>query len=272
MSDSFNLDLSLLSNPIFSSKSKIRPKNLIFLAAISGFTSGDFALKSAEAGAGAVSIGGLSLDKSTFEASERMRARGRSEFSHPPDSLINWIFSPLEKLEELEIPVFINVRFLDPVKLESFLCELPFTNIIIELNAHCRQPEMCKIGAGQEFCSNIPLLKDVLDIIPSNILVSLKIRGNDNRMISFVKEYNKLGGDILHVDAYQEGLKLHNMSIMEQFRDIFKGFLIANNSITASVVIESLKKGINAFSIARRAQFNPKAPYDLWLEIKNIIG
>lgn len=260
-----------LWNAIFTPNFSLHPKNPVFLSALSGFTTGEFAIKVAKAGAGSVTIGGFCLDKKTYVASQQMRSRGRAEFSIPPKKLAKYLLPSLDLLSELEIPVFINVRFLDPNSLSTLIDGLPYSNIILELNAHCRQIEMTSIGAGQAFCNNIQLLEESLDIIDSRIPISLKIRGNESTALSFVEKFNKLGGDILHVDSYQSGQKEMDTNLLNQFREIFNGFLIANNSVTASIAVKLLKNNINAVSIGRKAQFNPSAPAELWQEIKALL-
>ena len=253
--------------------SSIYPKNPIILASMAGITYGKFVIDAANAGAGAVSLGGFCIDEPTFKASEEIRRRGRAEFSFSPDVLINDIL-PSTLTELSDIPTYINIRFVHWDILDKFLQMLEdFPLAIPELNAHCRQPEITAIGAGQAMLQRPEvLIKAIKRIHAYDKPVSIKVRGNDPFFIKNLDFFlNDNIPEFLHVDAYQPSQSFTDINLLKTIRGLYPGFLIGNNSITNSTIaLTLLKEGIDAISIARAAQSNPLVLGQIWHEILNL--
>ena len=148
--------------------------------------------------------------------------------------------------------------------LEDFPLAIP------ELNAHCRQPEITALGAGQAMLQRPEILiKAIQQVHAHDKPVSIKVRGNDPY---FMKNLPFFLGDnlpeFLHVDAYQPKQLFTDIALLKTIRQQYPGFLIGNNSITNSATaLTLLNEGIDAISIARAAQFNSSIPGKIWHEL-----
>lgn len=255
-----------------SPKTPLTMKNPIMLGAMSGYTTETFVLEAAKAGVGAVSLGGFSVDEKTYEASIAVRGRGRNEFAIPPENLASYVNPQLDRLEKFNIPVFLNVRFVDPSSVLNFLEQLDFNeHLVLELNAHCRQPEVVAVDAGQALMRNKSLLRKLMSHLPPRQVIGLKIRGNDPNAVQFAELFGQLGGDVLHVDAYKAGKEGIATDLLKEVRSVFPYCLIGNNSVAVKegeLLAELLRSGVvDGLSVARAAIHDPAVPAQLWHEL-----
>ena len=138
---------------------------------------------------------------------------------------------------------------------------------IIEINAHCRQPELIESGCGQALLENPKILHDfVSEVVKKcNKKVSVKIRANVSGVddITIAKAIDDAGADYIHVDAMKPGHDCADFNVIESIRNNVDLFIIGNNSIRD---LESARRmissGADGISIARAA-INGTIPFDL---------
>lgn len=221
----------------------------VALASLSGEADATWA-KNGAVDAGAAFIGGVSLDTATRDAARRLVDRGRCEFL-PPDP-IAFITAELDALADVTITPGVNVRSttVQPVRTVGRRCAE--YNAILEINAHCRQDEMCTVGAGES------LLQDnrrdrLHELIRAGRAggapVSVKVRaGIDNVDLAVIaRTVADAGGEIIHVDAMDTEVSIERIATAAP-----ELFIIANNNVRGhESVREYYKYGADAVSIGR---------------------
>lgn len=214
----------------------------VVLAPMAGITDGDFCRKFKDLFA-IVTIGGYNLDSATYKASRDIEKRGRKEFSINLEEFNSYIIEQIKKARESNALVSVNVRFVDIDEAYDKLLTIAKHADIIELNCHCRQPEITSLGIGQELMKNKNLLKEFLTKMKElNKPIFLKIRLNciplkeliDN--LNYVRDYF----DGLHVDCFYPGKPYADMDSLKILAEEFNDkIIIGNNSIDS---IEKLRK------------------------------
>ena len=127
------------------------PKNPIAIASMAGITDSKFA--TGFANAGLIILGGYNLDKPTNEAARREIERGRTEFVS--DKPLEFLKSELVAAKGYTT-IAVNVRAASIEPLLEAAALAKEHGAILELNAHCRQPEMVELGAGEALLKDIP--------------------------------------------------------------------------------------------------------------------
>ncbi len=227
-------------------------KNPIALASMAGITDSKFARKFSNAGL--VILGGYNLDKSTNEAARKITGRGRTEFM--ADSPMEFLESELLAVRGMT-GIAVNVR---GASLEPFLEAARLareSNAILEINAHCRQPEMMELGAGQALLKDPKRLCEyITEIKKTGAMVSVKYRANVINDIELAKAIEEAGADIIHVDAMdQDGI---DVRVIRKIRNSTNLFIIGNNSVVDSESAkEMFSHGADMVSVARAVLTNP---------------
>ncbi|MBC7085224.1 MAG: methanogenesis marker 9 domain-containing protein [Methanomethylovorans sp.] len=244
-----------MSDDLFNLKiGNLSLKNPIALASMGGITDSIFANEFAK-DAGLVILGGYNLDTVTNRAASDIIKRGRTEFiSEEPLKLIS------NELESIKIGgvVAINVRSCSIEPLIEAAEIIKNANAIIEIDAHCRQPEMTKIGIGEALLKNLPKLEDIIHRIKTTgAIVSIKVRANVIDNIKMAKAIENAGADILHVDAMKKGAGT-DLEAIRKIRDATRLLLIGNNSVTDfNTAKEIFARGADIVSVARGVIENP---------------
>ena len=230
----------------------VSPRNPIALASMAGITDSKFALRFKNAGL--VILGGYNLDRPTNEAARKEIERGRTEFLS--DDPMEFLKTELEAAREINAKA-VNVR---AASLEAYVQAAELARkygAILELNAHCRQPEMIELGAGEALLKDLPRLCEyVKKIKETGVVLSVKTRANVVNDVELAKAVEKAGADIIHVDAmHPQGV---DIGVIKRIRNSTSLFIIGNNSI---VDFESAKEmfshGADMVSVARAARSNP---------------
>lgn len=229
-------------------------KNPIALASMGGITDSRFANEFAE-DAGLVILGGYNLDAATNHAASEIVKRGRKEFiSDEPLQLID---NELRSVKT-ESVVAINVRSatLEPLIEAAIMARN--ASAIIEIDAHCRQPEMTELGIGEAFLSDLPKLRDtILNVKETGAIVSVKVRANVVDNIKMAKAIEDAGADILHVDAMKEGAGA-DIEAIRKIRDATRLLLIGNNSVNdLNTAKEMFTRGADIVSVGRGIMEDP---------------
>lgn len=227
-------------------------KNPIATAPMAGIADSRFAAKFRNAGL--IVLGGYNLDERTNEAARKEVARGRNEFvSEDP---MNFLEQELGASKDLTT-IAVNVR---AASIEPYLqaAQLVKTHgAILEINAHCRQPEMLELGAGEALLRDVPRLCEYIrDIKKTGVVLSVKIRANVVNDVELAKAIEKAGADIIHIDAmHPRGV---DIGVIKRIRNSTDLFIIGNNSV---VDLESAKemfsRGADMVSVARGVLEDP---------------
>jgi TIM-barrel protein len=223
---------------------------------MAGITNGAFCRSMAMKGFDMVTLGGYNADHETIEAGCHIWERGRPEFLVEEEDLISVLESQVSVIKELEWDgmVSINLRSITP----DPIIEISKLNgvDVVEINAHCRQPEIIRLGVGQALMKQPKYLeKYTKEVVKgSKCKVSVKIRANvtDVDTIQVSRCIDRAGADFLHVDAMKPGFNSADYKIINSIKNNTSNFLIGNNSVKD---IESARKmlaaGADGVSIAR---------------------
>ncbi|MES3160301.1 MAG: tRNA-dihydrouridine synthase [Halorubrum sp.] len=147
-------------------------------------------------------MGGIALDPASRAAARDLVERGRSEFL--PADPVGWIDEQFRALADTPVRPGVNVRSAtaEPVREAAAVCAAH--GAVCELNAHCRQPEVCAVGCGETLLADTDRLAEyVAAATGAGATTSVKIRaavaGVD--LPEVARAVAGAGADWLHVDA-----------------------------------------------------------------------
>jgi len=197
--------------------------------------------------AGAALLGGIALDGPTRAAAREMVDRDRVEFL--PDDPVAFVDDRLAALADAPLRAGFNVRTasLDPLRDVAAVCR--DRDAVVEINAHCRQDEMCAAGAGEALLADPErLCEQVRAAADTGATVSVKMRtevtGVD--LPETARRAAAAGADVLHVDA------MDSEHVIADVVAAADAFVIANNEVRdAASVREYLAYGADAVSVGR---------------------
>jgi len=221
-----------------------RPR--VALASLSGEADARWALAAADH-VGCAFLGGIALDNRTREAARRMVARDRTEFL--PEDVVAFVTAQLDALENVAVRPGVNVRAvaLEPLERVAGLCA--DHEAVLEINAHCRQDEMCAAGAGETLLRDLDRLRrQVTTAAETGANVSVKVRAGvpDVDLVAVARVVNAAGGDAIHVDA------MDSEPVVADVADATDLFVIANNGVRdTESAREYLRYGADAVSVGR---------------------
>lgn len=222
------------------------------LASLSGESDAAWALQ-AVPHIGAAFLGGIAIDATARNAAREMvMNRDRSEFL-PPDP-VAFIRSEFAALEEYPVQPAVNVRTttVPPLRAVGEVCAA--AGAILEINAHCRQDELCGVGCGESLLGDTDrLTRFISAAVETGATVSVKVRADVSGvdLSQTARACSEAGARLLHVDA------MDSESVIRDVRQTFDGFLIANNGVRDAETTEKyLAFGADAVSIARQSD-NP---------------
>ncbi|WP_458187168.1 tRNA-dihydrouridine synthase [Haladaptatus sp. NG-WS-4] len=218
----------------------------VALASLSGESDAEWALAAAEH-VGAAFLGGIALDEQTREAARQLVARDREEFL--PDDPIAFVDAQLTALSDVPIRPGFNVRSgtLPPIRAAAKVCRTH--DAVLEVNAHCRQDEMCAVGAGQSLLREPDrLCEQVRAAAETGATVGVKVRtevaGVD--LPDVARRVESSGAKIVHVDA------MDSERVVADVAATTDCFVVANNGVRdGETVTEYLEYGANAVSVGR---------------------
>ncbi|WP_244605356.1 tRNA-dihydrouridine synthase [Halorhabdus rudnickae] len=216
-------------------------------ASLSGESDANWA-RAAAPHAGAAFLGGLAVDEPTRTAASAMvQDRDRQEFL--PDDPVAFAEAELASLADVPITIGLNVRSstLGPLAAVASVCASH--GAVCEINAHCRQDEMCATGAGQSLLAHPDrLAAQVTTTAEAGATVSVKVRtevpGVD--LPTVARRIEAAGADAIHVDAMDsEGCVAEVVAATDLF-------VIANNGVRdRATTREYLAYGADAVSVGR---------------------
>ncbi|MEA1870455.1 MAG: methanogenesis marker 9 domain-containing protein [Euryarchaeota archaeon] len=206
-------------------------KNPIALAPMAGITNIDFVRDHAMS-AGLAVIGGYNLDDATNEAARSINERGRAEFVTPEPT--KHLRSELDRLEGMgDSPtIALNVRSAEIMPLMETAHLAKEYGAILEIDCHCRQPEMTDIGVGEPLLHDLQKLGSIISKIKeTGVVLSVKTRSGivDDRELAVAIE--EAGADMIHIDAMEPGYGA-DYNAIKAVRNATDLFMICNNSVT----------------------------------------
>lgn len=228
----------------------VRFRNPIALAPMAGIADSAFANQYA-GDAGLVVLGAFNLDNGSMEVASKLVARGRKEFiSDEPLELIKQEIRAVNSGSA----VAVNVRSTNLEPLIEAAKLVKEEGAILELNAHCKQPEMLESGIGEALLHDLPRLSAWIKAIKeTGVVLSVKVRANVVNDVELARLIDKAGADIIHVDATLEGFGA-DLDAISNYRDATRLFLIGNNSITDfAAAKEMFSRGADMVSVVRGA-------------------
>jgi TIM-barrel protein len=210
-------------------------------------------------------LGGLSLDEPTRAAARELVARDRREFL--PPNPVEFVDDQLRALATTPIRPGVNVRTTSLDPLESVAAVCADHGAVLELNAHCRQEEVCAAGAGESLLRDTPrLCRQVRAAREQGATVSVKVRtevsGVD--LPALARSIEDEGATVVHVDA------MDSESVVGDVAAATDLCVIANNGVRdRETVFEYFQYGADAVSVGRPSD-NPavlsrvRAATDAW--------
>jgi TIM-barrel protein len=193
-------------------------------------------------------LGGIAIDEPTRAAARAMRQRDREEFL-PPDP-VAFADRQLAVLEAAPVRPGVNVRSVDPDAVSAVASVCRRNDAVLELNAHCRQNEMCDAGGGESLLRDADRLREqVAAAADAGAAVSVKLRtevdGVD--LPSLARRVVEAGADAVHVDAMDS-----ESVIGEVVEATPSAFVVANNGVRdRATAQEYLALGADAVSVGR---------------------
>jgi TIM-barrel protein len=222
-----------------------RPR--VAAASLSGASDARWAARAAPYVGWAV-LGGIAIDGPTLEAAGELVGRDREEFL-PPDP-VAFLDRQLAALGAAPVRPGVNVRSVDPARVAAVAGTCRRHGAVLELNAHCRQAEMCAAGAGESLLrAPDRLCEQVTAAAEAGAAVSVKLRteveGVD--LPALARRVVDAGADAVHVDAMDS-----EPVVGEVVEAVPSAFLVANNGVRdRATTHEYLALGADAVSVGR---------------------
>ncbi|MFC3477016.1 tRNA-dihydrouridine synthase [Halobacterium litoreum] len=234
----------------------------VALASLSGESDAEWAEACARPAGGAF-LGGIAIDEPTREAARAMVDRDREEFL--PDDPVAFVDGQLGELDDAFLRAGVNVRTtsLDPLRDVAAVCA--DRDAMLEVNAHCRQDEMCDAGAGETLLRDTDrLCEQVRAASDEGADVTVKVRSEveDVHLPTLAKAVERAGATGIHVDA---------MDSRRVIRDVAEAtdlFVVANNGVrTREDVFEYFAYGADAVSVGRPSR-DPERVRSVYAAVK----
>jgi TIM-barrel protein len=198
---------------------------------------------------GAAFLGGIAVDGPTREAARRMVGRDREEFL--PDDPTAFVDRQLATLADADLRPGFNVRTtsVDPLRAVAEVCA--DHDAILEVNAHCRQEEMCAVGAGETLLADADrLARYVGAAAAEGAATSVKVRTavDGVNLPATCRTAVDAGADLVHVDAMDSEPVVGD--VVDAVGD--DAWVVANNEVRdRESTVEYLRHGADAVSVGR---------------------
>jgi len=230
----------------------------VVLAPMAGITDGSFCGRYRNL-FGIVTLGALNLDSATLSASREMVKRGRREFLYNFDNFEDIVKKEVEKARKSNALISVNIRFRDFEEARDRIEILGRYCDIIELNCHCRQEEILRLGIGQALLKreNFETLRDFLKGIWELEIdkpIFLKVRANVVPVEELIDNLSKVERYFhgIHLDCFNPGRDYPDLDYLRGIRSYFKEkVIIGNNSVTSLEDAERMLEYSDLVSVAR---------------------
>ncbi len=193
-------------------------------------------------------LGGIALDGPSRAAATKMvERRDREEFL--PTDPSEFVDDQLAALADSDIETGFNVRStsLEPVREIGEICR--DRGAICEINAHCRQAELCSAGCGEALLGDTGrLCERVAAAAGTGARVGVKVRAEVPGVdpVETARVIEDAGADAIHVDAMDTECVIREVCEASSMR------VIANNGVRdRESVREYLALRADAVSVGR---------------------
>ena len=226
------------------------------LASLSGEADAAWARAAADH-AGAAFLGGIAVDEPSREAARKLVARDREEFlpADPFEFIDDQLAAVADSPAAIRPGINVRTTTVEPVREVAAICA--DHDAILELNAHCRQAELCAVGCGETLLADTERLAEyVAAAAEAAPAVSVKVRAevDDVDLASVAKRIAAAGADGIHVDA------MDSESVIADVAAATDLFVIANNEVRGRESIrEYMEFGADAVSVGRPSR-RPNGP------------
>ena len=216
------------------------------LASLSGEANAEWARAGADY-AGAAFLGGIALDTDSRAAARDLVARDRNEFL--PEDPLTFTDEQLATLEDVPIQPAFNVRSAtpDPIADAARVCR--DRDAFLEINAHCRQDELCAVGCGETLLRDPERLRTYVDrAAETGAVVGVKVRAEvpNVDLPALSRDLEAAGASFVHVDA------MDSESVVRDIVEATELFVIANNGVRDEATVrEYADYGADAVSVGR---------------------
>jgi TIM-barrel protein len=231
-------------------------RNLLAQSAMAGWSDGPFCRQMAEAGVGMVTMGGFNLDAATHGAA-LIAGKRRREFLIPPSELSNRICEYASQIRPAGPLISVNLRFVDTPGLGDLCRRVAGSIDLMELNAHCRQPEFLSVGSGEALASDTDRLLEAVKTASNHLPTIVKIRAMDMdpELPAMVTDSGGIG---LHLDLMVPGEARADLELLRGIRESTEALIIGNNSVVdGRSFVEMLGAGADMASMARALTGGP---------------
>ncbi len=199
--------------------------------------------------ADAAVLGGIALDERAREAARKLVARDRNEFL--PSDPVAFVDAQFGALADTSLEMGINVRTTDPETLAPIAAVCADHDAFLEINAHCRQDELCAIGCGERLladtdrlCRYVTRATDAEPTVPVGVKVRAEVP--DVALPATCRRLERAGASFVHVDA------MDTEPIVAEIAEACDLWLIANNGVRDQETVETyLEYGADAVSVGR---------------------
>jgi TIM-barrel protein len=219
----------------------------VALASLSGEADAEWA-RSGAPYAGLAVLGGIALDSASRAAAREMvQDRDRTEFL--PDDPLAFVDEQLSALDDAPIRAGFNVRSATPGPVAEAAAVCAGHDALCEVNAHCRQEELCAVGCGESLLRDAERLSEyVAAAAGTGATVGVKVRaevaGVD--LASVGRAIEDAGAAYVHVDA------MDSESVVGHVAEATDLFVVANNGVRdRETAWEYLDYGADAVSVGR---------------------
>ena len=226
----------------------------VALASLSGEADAAWAL-AAKDHVGCAFLGGIALDEPTRAAAREMVGRDRSEFL-PPDP-VAFVDEQFRALGDADLRPAVNVRTGSTGPLREVAAVCREYGAILEVNAHCRQEEMCAAGAGHALLRDPDRLgEQVRAAAETGATTSVKVRTEVESvdLPAVCRTAAEAGADLIHVDALDS-----EPVVADVAGAVGPGTaVVANNGVRDRESVEEyLRYGGDAVSVGRASDRPP---------------
>ena len=219
---------------------------MLALASLSGAADAEWARAGAPYADLAV-LGGIALDSASRAAAHELVARGREEFL--PDDPLAFVDDQLAALDDAPIRAGVNVRSATVAPIREAAATCAAHDAVLEINAHCRQDELCAVGCGETLLRDTERLATyVAAAADAGATVSVKVRAEVEGvdLPATARALTDAGADAIHVDA------MDSEPLVADVVAASDAFVLANNGVRdRATAWEYLAYGADGVSVGR---------------------
>jgi TIM-barrel protein len=225
------------------------------LASLSGEADAEWAAAAADR-TGAAFLGGIALDEPSREAARQLVGRGRNEFlpADPLAFLDEQLGGVADTASTIRPGINVRTTTAEPIPNAAAICA--DHDAILEINAHCRQDELCAVGCGESLLADTDRLVEYVVAAERAPAVSLKVRAGVDGvdLVAVAESVAAAGADAIHIDA------MDTESVVGEVAAATDLFVIANNEVRGrESVREYFEYGADAVSVGRPSR-TPNGP------------